>query len=112
MYRQLGFFACFQVFEFQCGDARIRSARLVAKDILYSRVPDNLYFRVGEEAVLRNFFSAQGVTAMNERNFAGEVSQEQGFFDCRVAAANDCDFLATEEESITGGAGGNAKATE
>jgi hypothetical protein len=41
-----------------------------------------------------------------------EFGEKQGFFHGRIAATNDDDFLATEEETITGGAGGDAVAEQ
>jgi hypothetical protein len=47
----------------------------------------------GEESVLQDLLGAQGVAAVHEGDFLGDVGQVQGFLDRRVAAADDRDAL-------------------
>lgn len=49
---------------------------------------------------------------MHHGNVAGDVGEIQGFFHRRVAAADDRDRLVAVEETVAGGAGGNATAHE
>ena len=67
---------------------------------------------MGEEAVLQNAFGAEFIAAVDHRHFAGEIGEEQRFFDGRVAAADDQNLLVAIEKAIAGGAGRNAEALE
>ena len=65
-----------------------------------------------EQAILQDFFGAQFVTPMDQRDVSGDIAQIQGLFDCRVAAPNHRNVFAAVKEAVAGGAGGNALATE
>jgi hypothetical protein len=47
---------------------------------------------------------AQLLASVDDRHGAGELGQEQRLLDGGVAAANDGDVLAAEEEPVAGGA--------
>ena len=63
-----------------------------------------LDLRVGERAVLHDLRGPQLVAAVDDRHLVGELGEERGLFDGRVAAADDGDVLAAEEEAVAGGA--------
>jgi hypothetical protein len=67
---------------------------------------------MGEEAVLQNALGLEFIVAVNHGDFAGEVGEEQGFFDGGVASADDENFFLAVEEAIAGGAGRDAEALE
>ena len=75
-------------------------------------VPQHLDLPVREQAVLEDLVGPQLVAAVDERDLAGEVGEEDGFLDRRVAAAHDQHVLAPEKEAVAGGAGRNAEAAE
>src|SRR5258708_16451562 len=49
---------------------------------------------------------------MDKSDLAGKAGQEGCFFHGRVSAADNGDFLAAEEETVAGGAGGNSVADQ
>ena len=63
-----------------------------------------------ERPLLHDFRGPQPFTTVNHRHPGGEFSEKQGLFHGRIATTNDDDFLAPEEKTITGGAGGDAVA--
>ena len=67
---------------------------------------------MGEEAVLQNALGLEFIAAVNHGDFAGEIGEEQGFFNGGVAAADDQHLFVAVEEAIAGGAGRNAEALE
>ena len=79
-------------------------------DFLDGTVPDDVDLRVLEQALLQDFFRAQGVAAVDQRDALGEVREEEGLFDGGVAAADHHNLFAAIEEAVAGGAGRNAEA--
>ncbi len=75
-------------------------------------VPDHLDRRVGEQPLLQDLLGPQFVATVHERDFGGELGQEQSFLDRRIPAADHHDFLAAVEKAIAGGAGRNARALQ
>ena len=67
---------------------------------------------MGEEAVLQDALGLEFVAPVNHGDFAGEIGEEEGFFDRGVAAADDQHLPVAVEEAVAGGAGGNAEALE
>jgi hypothetical protein len=60
---------------------------------------------MGKEAVLQNVFCPELIAAVNDNHFAGEIGEEQSFFNGRIATADDQNFFATIEKTIASGAG-------
>ena len=79
--------------------------RGVAVDLGHRVVPEELDLRVGEGAVLHDLAGPQLVAAVDDRDLVGELGEEGGLLDRRVAAADDGDLLAAEEEAVAGRAG-------
>src|SRR5262249_7546456 len=77
------------------------------EDLLDGRVPDDLDLGLGEQALLQDLLGPQLGTAMDQGNLGREMRQEERLLDCGVAAADYDNFLATIEEAIARGAGGN-----
>ena len=90
-------FAGFDVFELRACHAE---RHVCADDFIQNRIPDHLCLRVLHEAVLEDFLTAQGITAVNQRNLGCEVCEVECLFDSCVAAANDDDFFLTIEEAV------------
>ena len=88
------------------------SGSLVADDFLDRGVPDHLDLGVLEQPVLQDALGAQAVAAMDQRHLGGEVGEVERLLDGGVAAADDHDLLAAEEEAVAGGAGRDAEALE
>ncbi len=63
-------------------------------------------------AVEHDLGRAKFAAAMNERDFGGEAGEEQRLFHGGVAAANDRNLLAREEEPVAGSARRNTVADE
>ncbi len=96
-------------------DAHARDARFVAQHFVDRVVPDDVDRTRAlplEQVVLQDLLGAQLVAAMDQRDVRGDVGQVQRFLDRRVAAADDRDTLAAEEEAVAGGAGRDAAALE
>src|SRR5690606_11882781 len=100
---QIGYRAGFLVF-----NARTGNTRAIAKDFFDRRVPDDVDFWVFKQTVLHDSFRTKAVTAVNDGNFCREIRQEKSFFNRRIAATDNDDFLVAEEKAVTCGAGGNA----
>src|SRR3954462_1402283 len=52
------------------------------------------------------------LATVDQRDFTGKSRKKSGLFHCRVSATDYGNFLAAEEKSVAGGAGGNAVADE
>ena len=65
-----------------------------------------------EQAFLHDFFGAQFITPVNQRDLACEIGQEQRFLHGGIAAANDKNLFFAIEKSVAGGTGRDAKALE
>ena len=61
-----------------------------------------------EQVVLEDLLRAQLVAPVNDRYLGGDVTEIQGFLDCRVAATDHRDGFATIEKAVTGCACRNA----
>ena len=62
--------------------------------------------------VLHDLAGAQLVAAVDDRDLGGELGEEAGLLDRRVATADDRDVLIAEEEAVAGRAGGHAVADQ
>jgi hypothetical protein len=60
----------------------------------------------------QDLLRAEGVAAVDQVHFRGDVRQIQRFFHCGVTAADNRDFLVAVEETVAGCAGRNAAAFE
>ena len=89
----------------QAGDARVVAEHFVHCVIPQQRDLSGSGFLV--QVILQNFFRAQSVATMYQRDVIGDVGQVQCFFHRRIAAADDCDFLIAIEEAIAGRARGD-----
>jgi hypothetical protein len=84
---------------------------LVAEHLVERAVPadrDLAGLFLGKQLVLQDFFAAQLVAPMHQGDVTGDVRQVKRLLDRRVAAADDGDRLVAVEETVAGGAGGNA----
>ena len=81
-------FDLLDLFRFDIADFDSGYAAVVADDFLNSTVPDNINFRIFEEAFLQDFFCAKGVAAMNHGDFRGEVSKKKSFLDSCISTAD------------------------
>src|SRR5271169_2403236 len=81
-------------------------------DLVDRAVPNHPDLGILEQAVLQNAFGAEMIATMHDGHLRGEVGEEQGFLDRRVATTDDDDFLAAVEEAIAGGASGDAETLE
>src|SRR5690242_15662757 len=96
--------------EAQSGDAGI-----VAQHFVDGVVPHQFDLAgVGllEQFVLQDFFSAQLVAPVHQRDLAADVGKVQRFLDRSVAAADHRDVLVAEEEAVAGRARRHAFALE
>ena len=75
-------------------------------------VGDFAFSDFGHQAIDQDRFSAEFVTAMNHGYLAGDVSQIERFFDGRIAATHNSDFLIAVKEAIAGRAGRNTIARQ
>ena len=64
------------------------------------------------EAFLQDLLAAQATATMHQRHMRGDVGKVDRLLDRGVAAADHDDALVTKEETVAGGAGGNAVALE
>ncbi len=67
---------------------------------------------VGHGAFEHDLRGAESLGAVDERDLGGEAGEEQGLFHGGVAAADDGNLFAGEEEAVAGGAGADAVADE
>src|SRR3989344_3186538 len=74
------------------------------RQILHSRVPDELNFWIVKSAFLQNLGSAQRVAAVNNRDFGREFREKIRVLHCHVPAADHNDFFAFKEKPVAGGA--------
>src|SRR6185369_13946150 len=74
--------------------------------------PDELDLRVLPGAVLHDLGGAELVAAVEQLDLVRELGEEERFLHRRVAAADDGDVLALEEEAVAGGARRDAVAGE
>ena len=63
----------------------------------------NSIFGLANAPVLHDLAGAELVAAVDDRDLVGELGQEGRLLDRRVAAADDGDVLAAEEEPIARG---------
>ena len=80
--------------------------------VLDLAVPLEGDLRVGERLVLHDLRRAQRVAAVDHGDVRGEAREEDRFLHRGVAAADDGDRLAAEEEAVAGGAGRDAVADQ
>ena len=73
---------------------------LVAEDVGDDGVPQELDLRVGERPVLHDLARPQCIATMDQGDLVGEAGEERRLLDGRVAAADDGDVLAAEEEAV------------
>ena len=88
---------------------------LVADDFIDGVIPRDAHLAgllECEQPVLQDFLRAKLVAAMHDGDMAREIGQVKRFFDRGVAATDHRDAMTLEEETIAGGAGGNAAAAE
>ena len=77
-------------------------------DIFDDGIGEEVNFFVLLGALEHDLGGAEYVAAMDEGNLGREAGEEEGFFHGRIAASNNYDFLAREEEAIARGARGNS----
>ena len=61
---------------------------------------------------MQNFLAAEIVATMNQSDLGRVIGEVQGFLHCGIAAADHADLLAAKEETVAGGAAGNAETLE
>ncbi len=83
-----------------------------SKNLFHDGVRKELNLRVGHGAFQHDLAGAEGARAMDQVNLGGKAREEDGFFHGGVAAADDADLFAGEEEAVAGGAGRNTVADE
>ena len=95
------------------GVAHQRTLELVVADeIVDRRVPADLDLRVAVGPFLHDLRGPQLVATHEHGDLGGELGEERGLFDGRVATAHDSDLLTAEEEPVARGAGGQTVADE
>jgi len=67
---------------------------------------------MGDGALEHDLRGAESLAAVDERDLGGEAGEEERFLHGGVAAADDGDLFAGEEEAVAGGAGADAVADE
>src|SRR5262249_6591284 len=72
----------------------------VAADVLDDAVPVEVDLRVRERAVLHDLRSAELFATVYQRHLVGKTREKVGLFERGVAAADDCDLVAAEEETV------------
>ena len=82
-----------------------RLDRRLTEHVLDDGVPQELDLGVGVGSVLHDLRRPQRVTAVDDRHRIGEPREERGLLDGGVAATDDADVVAAEEESVAGCAG-------
>ena len=96
-------------------DAQASDASVVAQHFIHRAVPfDGDVASLGQanQFVGEDLLGAELVAAVHHGDVFRDVGQIQGLFHSGVAAANDCNLLATVEETVAGGAARNAAALE
>src|SRR5579883_1556630 len=91
--------AAVRIADFHSFDVALRG-----NDFLDDGGGDEFDFLIGARAIEHDFRGAKFVAAVNQMHFAGVAREEIGFLHGRVAAANNGNGLAAEEEAVTGGA--------
>src|SRR5262249_3241902 len=84
----------------------------VAENLFDGRVPEEVNFRILERLVLHDLRRAQVIAAMHHGDVRGVARQERRLFHRRIAAADDDNPFAFEEEAIAGGASRHTQAPE
>src|ERR1700737_611383 len=84
----------------------------LAENLVNDRVPYKGDLWMMQRALLHDFGGPQGVATMHYGNRLAESRQEQRFFDCRVAAADDENIFTLEECAVAGGATRYASAAQ
>src|SRR5439155_14828079 len=92
-------------------EAQALDVRL-AEDLLDLRVVVHLDLRVRLRPVDHDLAAPEPVTPMEQVDLRGEPRQERRLFERRVAAADDRDLLAAEEEPVARRAGRHAAAAQ
>ena len=80
---------------------------LNAEHFLDDGIGAQLDVGVSDGAVEHDLRGAEGLAAMEQGDLGGEAGEEQSFFHGGVAAANDGDVFAAEEEAVAGRAAGD-----
>src|ERR1043165_7940114 len=94
----------------EVADLERRDAALFrADDFVDGAVVAELDFRIRQRALLHDLRRAQGLAAVDDRHLRGKLRQERRLLHRRVAAADDRDLFAAEEESVAGRAVGDAE---
>ena len=77
-----------------------------------TRVPPDLDLGVREGPLLHDLAGPELVAAHDQGDLRGELGEERGLLDGRVAAADDRDLVVPEEEPVARGAGRHAVADQ
>ena len=85
---------------------------LRSEDLGHFAVPHERDLRVGERPLLHDLRGAERVAPVDHRHRLAEPGEEHRLFHGRVAAADDRDVVAAEEEPVTGRAPGDAVAAQ
>src|ERR1700677_2430129 len=83
-----------------------------AEDLFDGGVGDELDAGVGHGALEHDLRGAEFFSAIDQCDLRGETGEEESFLHGGIAAADDCDLFAGEEEAVAGGAGADAVADE
>src|SRR6185437_9101640 len=85
----------------QITQAKPRNFFLVyIENVVHHSVGEELDFRMLSGAFNHDLRCAKDVAPVNDSHFAGKSREEQRFFHGGIAAANDRDVFAAEEEAI------------
>uniref|UniRef100_E6Q0D3 Uncharacterized protein n=1 Tax=mine drainage metagenome TaxID=410659 RepID=E6Q0D3_9ZZZZ len=79
-----------------------------AQHVFDDGVGADFNFGVSHGASEHDLAGAEAVATMEQVNLRGKAGEKERLFHGRVAAADDSDFLVAEEESVAGGATGDA----
>ena len=102
-------FVRIDVAEFGAGDARWV---VVADNVFHDMVPEDFDFWISKETFLQDFLRPELVAAMDQGDFARMISEVERFLYRCVTASNNRDLFLSEEETVAGGASGEAKTHE
>src|SRR5258706_2386968 len=83
-----------------------------AQNLVERAVPYDLDLRIVEQPRLENFFRAQRIAPVHQRDRRGVVGQVQRLLDRGVAAADHHDRAVAEEEAVAGRTGRDAESAE
>jgi hypothetical protein len=82
------------------------------EDFFDGSAGEEVNFGMGHGAVEHDLRGAEFFAAVDQRDLGGEACEEESLFHGGVAAADDGDLFAGEEEAVAGGAGADAVADE